>query len=147
VARKRTSISRHRKLRPYPPAQLAEFRRQIKEAVNWAKANKLDVLPNCWSLGTVFGVKSCAQMGFCCPLGAVLLRTNPKHLNPQKWSCLASAAVLGATEDFVAGFIAGYEGHVVELGLTAHHSQGYRMGAQFRKTQHHPSKGRVPKPA
>jgi hypothetical protein len=120
-------------MRPYTPAQLAGFRRQIEEAVVWAEANRLDVMPNCWSLGTVYGVKSCAQMGFCCPLGAVLLRDRPKGLNPQKWSCLASANVLGASEDFVTGFIAGYEGHVVGPGLSAHHLQGCRMGGQFRR--------------
>ena len=134
-------------MHPYQPSQLARFRRQIEEAVEWAQANKLDVMRNCWSLGTVNGVKSCAQMGFCCPLGAVLLRAHPKGLNPQKWSCLASAKVLGASEDFVAGFIAGYEGHLVGPGLTAHHLQGCRMGGQFRKVHAHRGKQPASRPA
>lgn len=129
-------------MRPYTPAQLAEFRRQIEGAVVWAQANRLDVMPNCWSLGTVYGVRSCAQMGFCCPLGAVLLRARPKGLNPQKWSCLAAANVLRASDDFVAGFIAGYEGHIVEQGLNTHHLQGCRMGDQFHEV--HARRGNQP---
>ena len=120
----------------YTPKELAEFRRKIRAAIRWAEANGLDVMPNCWSLGTLYGLKGCAQLGFCCPLGAAVLRQPSQRVKPDQWVCLSAANTLGATEDFVTGFITGYEGHPLQHGLKAHYVQGYRMGGQFRKTTH-----------
>lgn len=132
VAPKRKSRPAADTTRPYTPPQLARFRRRIREAVRWAKSNNLDVMPSCWSLGTIYGLKSCGQLGFCCPLGAVVLRQPPAAMSPDKWTCLAASKNLGATEDFVTGFIEGYEGQFLKPGLNPHHMQGYRMGRQFR---------------
>jgi hypothetical protein len=118
----------------YTRQELAEFRRQIKAATRWAEAKGLEVMPSCWSLGTLYGLKGCAQLGFCCPLGATVLRQPPRRLNPHQWTCLSAARPLGASEEFVTGFITGYEGHARQPGWNVHYHQGYRMGRQFRRT-------------
>lgn len=134
VAMMRRCRSTNSSLVPYTPKELAEFRRKIRAAVHWAEAKGLDVMPNCWSLGTLYGLKGCAQLGFCCPLGATVLRRPPQRMQPDSWTCLAAANSLGASEPFVTGFITGYEGHALAHGFNKHYLQGYRMGCQFRKT-------------
>ena len=118
---------------PYTLSELAQFRRQIKAGIQWAEDKGLAVRPMCWSLGTLYGLKQCAQLGFCCPLGATVLRQPPRLLKPEKWTCLSAAKPLGASEEFVTGFITGYEGQARQTGLNAHYFQGHRMGCQFRR--------------
>lgn len=118
----------------YTPKQLAEFRRKIRVAIRWAEAKGLDVMPNCWSLGTLYGLKGCAQLGFCCPLGATVLRRPPQRIQPDSWTCGSAAFSLGASEAFVTGFITGYEGHTLQHEFNAQYIQGYRMGGQFRRS-------------